>query len=69
MAFVDATRHSQQIRFSELAARVRIPVDTWFDLGGTMSSRDEVSREILGTARREGEEGGGIRVRVEPQPN
>jgi hypothetical protein len=48
---------------------VRIPVDAWFDLGGAMGSHDEVSREILGTARREGEGGGGIRVRVEPQPN
>lgn len=69
MAFIDDTRHSRQIRFSELATRVRIPVDAWFDLGGTMSNRDEVSREILGTARHEGAEGGGVRVRVEVQPN
>ncbi len=69
MTFVDGTRHSRQIRFSELSTRVRAPIDTWVDLGGTISRGDEVSREILSVARREGEGRGNVSVRVELQPN
>ena len=68
MALVDRQRN-HEIRFSELATKVVIPVDSWFDLAGTMSSQDEVSREILGIAGREGGGSGSVRVRVELQSN
>ncbi len=35
------------IEFQELATTVRVRPGQWFDLGGTMQSRDEVSREIF----------------------
>ena len=68
MAFIDQQRN-HEIRFSELATKVVIPFDSWFDLAGTMSSQDEVSREILGIAGREGGGSGSVRVRVELQSN
>jgi len=68
MAFVDP-RNSQQVRFSNLSTQVTVPVNTWFDLAGTMSSHDEVSREILGAAQGQYGESGSVRVRVELQAN
>lgn len=35
------------IEFQQLATMVRVLPGQWFDLGGVMQSRDEVSREIL----------------------
>jgi len=68
MAFVDWQR-KDEIRFRELATKVVVPIDSWFDLAGTMSGHDEVSREILGMTGREGGGSGSVRVRVELQPN
>jgi len=68
MAFVDRQR-KDEIRFRELATKVVVTLDSWFDLAGTMSGHDEVSREILGTTGREGGGSGSVRVRVELQPN
>jgi type II secretory pathway component GspD/PulD (secretin) len=68
MAFL-ATGAGQQIRFGDLETRVVISLGTWFDLGGTMSDRDEVSREILGVMQGRYGESGGVRVRVEHQAN
>lgn len=66
MAFV-ALHRDREIHFRDLETRVVVPLATWFDLGGTMSDRDEVSREILGAAQGRLEEGGGVRIRVELQ--
>lgn len=68
LAFHDP-RAVQEIVFQELTTTVRIPLGTWYELGGTTSSRDEVSREILGVSSTAAGEGGQLRVRVEPQPN
>ncbi|NJC88631.1 MAG: hypothetical protein FIB02_08885 [Desulfuromonas sp.] len=68
MAFIDP-RHDREIRFLELTTRVRIPMGEWFDLGGTMSGKDEVSREILATGSKGQGEDGHVRIRVELQPN
>lgn len=38
------------IDFEELATTVRLKPGEWFDIGGTMGSRDEVSRAILSSA-------------------
>jgi len=67
MAFQDQVR-PYEIQFQELTTRVNVPLGQWFDLGGTMANQDEVSREILGTAKRSGESSGQVRVRVELQP-
>lgn len=68
MAFVDPHR-DREIRFSDLSTTIRVRLGEWVDLGGTMSGRDEVSREILGTGSQSQREGGNIRIRVELQPN
>jgi hypothetical protein len=68
MAFQDPLR-PREIQFQELTTRVNVPLGQWFDLGGAMVSRDEVSREILGAGNRGGGGDGAVRVRVELQPN
>ncbi len=67
MAFLDP-QQPREIRFQELTTTVRIPLGEWFDLGGTMTGRDEISREILGVAGSSGEGSAVIRVKVELQP-
>jgi hypothetical protein len=37
------------VDFEALSTRVRVKPGQWFDLGGTMQVRDEVSRAILDT--------------------
>jgi hypothetical protein len=43
------------VEFQELATTVRVAPGEWFNLGGTMQGRDEVSRAILarGTGKTE----------------
>jgi len=64
MAFLDA-QNPNQIIFHELATKVRLPLGTWYDLGGQMSTQDELSREILGAGRHSTGSGNSIRVRVD----
>lgn len=68
MAFQDPYQ-PYEIQFQELTTTVRVPLGEWFDLGGTMTGRDEVSREILGGGNQTGAESGIVRVKVELQPN
>lgn len=68
MAFQDPQQPCE-IVFQELEATVRVPLGEWYDLGGTMAGRDEVSREILGFGNRGGEGGGLVRVKVDLQQN
>jgi hypothetical protein len=64
LAFQDRYR-SKEIRFLDLTTRVNVPLGRWFDLGGAVAVRDEVSREILAAGNTSGTESGNIRVRVE----
>ena len=66
MAFLDS-QNSNQIIFHELATKVRLPLGTWYDLGGQMSTQDGLSREILGAGRHSSGSGNSIRVRVDPE--
>lgn len=68
MAFQDPQQPCE-IRFQELTTTVRIPLGEWYDLGGTMAGRDEVSREILGGGIDEEGQGGLVRIKVELQSN
>lgn len=52
------------IDFEELATTVRLKPGEWFDLGGTMGSRDEVSRAILSSASTTASESTGLMIRV-----
>ena len=66
MAFLNP-RDRRQIVFQELATKVRVPLDSWFDLGGHMSSQNDVSREIMATGRQEADRQSSVRLRVEIQ--
>lgn len=47
MPRIAARNHSGFIDFQELSTVVRVTPGQWFDLGGTMQNRDDVSRAIL----------------------
>jgi len=64
MAFLDS-QNPNQIIFHELATKVRLPLGTWYDLGGQMSTQDGLSQEILGAGRHSAGSGNSIRVRVD----
>ena len=66
MAFLDS-QNLNQIIFHELATKVQLPLGTWYDLGGQMSTQDGLSREILGAGRHSSEGGNSIRVRVDSE--
>lgn len=53
------------IDFEELATTVRLTPGEWFDLGGTMGSRDEVSRAILGSRSASASESTALMIRVD----
>jgi len=53
------------IEFQELATTVRASLGEWVDLGGTMRSRDEVSREIFSAASASGIQDSQLRIKVE----
>lgn len=53
------------IEFQELTTRVRVPVGSWFDLGATMSTGDEVSGAILSHTLQTGSEHRQILIKVD----
>lgn len=57
--------HAGFIDFEELSTVVRISPGEWFDLGGNMQNRDEVSREILSIERSSAESKSTLRIRVD----
>ena len=66
MAFLN-TQNPKEIVFHELTTKVRLPLGTWYDLGGQMSTKDGLSREILGSGSHSSTSGNSIRVRVDPE--
>ena len=66
MAFLN-TQNSKEIIFHELSTKVRLPLGIWYDLGGQMSTKDGLSREILGFGSQSSTSGNSIRVRVDPE--
>lgn len=53
------------VDFQELATTVRVSPGQWFDLGGTMQTRDEVSRAILSTRSSDGQRSNQFMIRVD----
>lgn len=53
------------IDFQELATTVRVSPGQWFDLGGSMQARDEVSRAILIERSTRGERSNRLMIRVD----
>jgi len=53
------------IDFEELTTVVRVNVGDWFDLGGTMQNRDEVSRAILSWQAESGSQSSTLKVRID----
>ncbi|MBC7787304.1 MAG: nodulation protein NolW [Methylophilaceae bacterium] len=53
------------VDFEELSTSVRVRKGEWFDLGGTMMNRDEVSRKILSTQSQAGQQSSTLKLSVE----
>jgi type II secretory pathway component GspD/PulD (secretin) len=53
------------VDFQELQTTVRVAPGTWFDLGGTMEARDEVSRTILNQRSSSGVRSQKLMIRVD----
>lgn len=53
------------IDFEDLSTLVRVSPGEWFDLGGNMQNKDEVSKEILNTHRRSGSQNTSLKIRVD----
>jgi len=66
MAFLNP-QDTKEIIFHELTTKVRLPLGAWYDLGGQMSTKDGLSREILGFGSQSASSGNSIRVRVDPE--
>ena len=66
MAFLNR-QNSKEIIFHELTTTVRLPLGTWYDLGGQMSTKDGLSREILGGGRHSTSNSNSIRVRIDAE--
>lgn len=51
--------------FEELSTIVKVRKGEWFDLGGTMMNRDEVSRKILSNQNQAGQQSSHLKLRIE----
>lgn len=63
---VASLRQDGSIEFNELATTVRVAPGQWFDLGGTMQQRDEVSQAILAREGSRSDGGTQLWLMVEP---
>jgi hypothetical protein len=66
MSFLDRSR-PDEIIFQDLSTKVRVPVGEWFDLGGHMTTQDELSRAILSRGRADGRTDSNVKVKVDRQ--
>lgn len=62
---IASLRNDGTVDFTELTTTVRVVPGEWFDLGGTMQGRDEVSRAILARGRAGEERGSRLQVLIE----
>lgn len=53
------------VDFEELSTVVRVSPGEWFDLGGNMQNRDEVSREIMAVDQRSDNRKSTLRIKVD----
>jgi type II secretory pathway component GspD/PulD (secretin) len=53
------------IDFEELSTIIRVTPGQWFDVGGSMQSRDDVSRAILSQRERSGDSSNHLRIKVD----
>jgi type II secretory pathway component GspD/PulD (secretin) len=53
------------VDFEELSTVVRVTPGQWFDLGGNMQSRDDVSRAILSRQQGSGSRNGNLSIKVD----
>ena len=56
---------NKYIDFEELSTIVRVSPGEWFDLGGTMQQKDDVSRAILSTQNGQHSQSNALSIRVE----
>lgn len=64
MHFLDP-QNDNQIVFHDLATKVRVPLGTWYDLGGLAEGYDDLSREILLIGSGSGNQTHKVRIRVD----
>ncbi len=57
--------HAGFIDFEELSTVVRVTPGQWFDLGGTMQHRDDVSRAILSRQSGSGSRNTALAIKVD----
>jgi type II secretory pathway component GspD/PulD (secretin) len=57
--------HGNIVDFEELSTVVRVTPGQWFDLGGNMQSRDDVSRTILSRQQGSGSRNGNLSIKVD----
>ena len=62
---IAALNHAGFIDFEELSTVVRVTPGQWFDLGGNMQSRDDVSRAILSRQSGSGSRNTGLAIKVD----
>jgi type II secretory pathway component GspD/PulD (secretin) len=53
------------IDFEELSTTIRVSLGEWVDIGGTMQSRDDISRKILGLRQSPSQQSSGLMVKVD----
>lgn len=56
---------SGYIDFEELSTTVRVHKGEWFDLGGTMLNRDDVSRKILSSQNQSSQQNSNVTIRID----
>jgi type II secretory pathway component GspD/PulD (secretin) len=62
---ITGLNHAGFIDFEELSTVVRVTPGQWFDLGGNMQSRDDVSRAILSRQNGSGGRNTGLTIKID----
>ncbi len=66
MTFLDS-KNPNRIVFRDLSSHVSVPLGSWLDLGGHLSSSNGLGREILGVGTEAGADTHRVRIRVDLQ--
>lgn len=62
---IASQNHGNVVDFEELSTVVRVTPGQWFDLGGSMQTRDDVSQAILSQRGRSGSSDRRLRIKVD----